>query len=84
MAILQKVNSSSGYALDNPGATLNTHMLNPAILLPTERGLLEHDGIESIDVIFSNHPNLGSKMFQTPKKNGSQKGAVLWEKEKGF
>ena len=47
--------------LDNPVAGIETcHMLKSASLLPTETGSLEHDCIETIDMIYSSHPNLGS------------------------
>ena len=36
-------------------------MLNPATLLPTEMGVLEHDCIETTNTIYSSLPDLGSE-----------------------
>ena len=55
--------------LDNTVATIKTcHMLNPATLLPTEMGPLEHDCIETIDMVSYSHPNLGSEPFPNAKE----------------
>ena len=48
--------------LDSPVASTKTfHMLNPATLLPTETGPLEHDRIKTIDLIYSSHSKLGNE-----------------------
>ena len=48
--------------LDNPVAAIKTcHMLNPTTLLPIEMGSLEHDCIETKDMIYSSCPDLGSE-----------------------
>ena len=55
--------------LDHPVATTKTcHTPNPATLLPTETGPLEHDRIETTDTIYSSCPDLGSEPLPNSKE----------------
>ena len=85
IAIPWKVDSRPSYAFWQPSGYLTIklwHMLNPATLLPTEVGSLQHDCIETIDMFYSSFSNLRSETLKMPKRNCSQTGSVLWEREK--
>ena len=65
----QKVDSRSYYVLDHPMATIKTcNMLNPAALLSTEMGALEHNGTETIDMIYCSSPDLESELLPNAKE----------------
>lgn len=70
---------SSGYTFrQRSGYHKNLNTLNPAPT--TEMGPLEHDYIETTDMIYSCRCDTGKGMS---RGNGSQTEVVLWEKEKG-
>ena len=72
--------------LDNPVAIIITcHALNPATLIPTEMGSLEHDCIETTDAIYSSCPKLGSEPLPNAKKewftdrSSFMRGGKVWQ-----
>ena len=71
--------------LDSPVATIKTcYMLNPATLLPTERGPLEHDSVETIDTICSSLSDLGSEPLPNAKEEWFTDGSSFMREGKGL
>ena len=62
--------------LDNSVATIkNCHTVNPATLLPTKMGLLEHDCMETTDTIYSSHPKLLSEPLPSAEEEWFTEGS---------
>ena len=71
--------------LDNPVATIKTcHTLNPATLLPREKGALKHDCIETIDTIYFRCPDLGSEPFPNAEEEWFTDGSSFMREVKSL